>query len=69
MSDPGNSTTRRGEDVVEDEGKEAGREDSGTQGESERPVGTSTARDATGIDPQEPGDEDSPTPPSGGQGG
>jgi len=56
----GESMTRRGEDVVEDEGKEAGRHDAGTQGETERPVGTSTARDSTGVDPQDPIDPESP---------
>ena len=47
------STTRRGEDVVDEDGQD-GRYRSGTQGESERPVGESTPRDSTGIDPQEP---------------
>jgi hypothetical protein len=55
----GESTTRRGEDVIA-EGKEPGRYDSPAQGESQRPAGTSTARDATGVDPQEPIDGDSP---------
>jgi hypothetical protein len=50
----GESTTRRAEDVAAEEGKEPGRYDSGTQGESERPTGGSTARDFTGVDPQEP---------------
>jgi hypothetical protein len=49
----GTSTTRRGEDVVGEEG-EAGRRTTGTQGQTQRPVGESTARDSTGIDPQEP---------------
>ena len=48
----GISTTRRGEDVVEEDGED-GRHRTGTQGESQRPVGTSTARDSTGIDPQQ----------------
>jgi|HubBroStandDraft_1064217.scaffolds.fasta_scaffold420427_1 hypothetical protein len=48
----GESTTRRGEDVSE-EGKEPGRHDGPAQGESQRPTGTSTARDVTGIDPQD----------------
>ena len=48
----GTSTTRRGEDVVEEEG-EAGRHTTGTQGESQRPVGESTPRDSTGVDPQD----------------
>jgi hypothetical protein len=52
--DVGESVTRRGEDMVEEDGKEAGREDTGTEGPTDRPTGTSTARDATGVDPQEP---------------
>ncbi len=55
--DAGKSQTRSGEDVVKHEGKEPGRKDAGTQGKTERPVGTSTARDATGIDPQDPDDK------------
>lgn len=51
--DVGTSTTRRGEDILEEDGG-AGRHRTGTQGESQRPVGASTARDSTGIDPQEP---------------
>lgn len=60
--DVGTSTTRRGEDVVEDDGED-GRFRTGTQGESQRPVGESTAKDSTGIDPQEP---DGSTMPAGG---
>ena len=46
------SLTRRGEDVTKQE-DEAGRHDTGTQGATERPTGTSTARDFTGVDPKE----------------
>ena len=60
----GKTVTRGGEDVVKGEGKEPGREDAGTQGLSQRPVGTSTMRDSTGIDPQDPRDDDSPTLPT-----
>ncbi len=60
--DVGTSTTRRGEDVVEEDGED-GRFRTGTKGESERPVGESTARDSTGIDPQEPS---GPTMPASG---
>jgi hypothetical protein len=49
----GTSTTRHGQDVVNEEGED-GRQTTGTQGKTERPVGTSTARDSTSIDPQEP---------------
>lgn len=63
----GESASRRGEDVGEDE-QERGRADEGTTGASERPVGTSDARDSTGVDPQESSDE-SPTMPTGDQGG
>jgi hypothetical protein len=59
----GTSTTRRGEDIVEDEGEE-GRRTTGTQGPSQRPVGESTARDSTGVDPQEP--QGGPTMPASG---
>lgn len=47
----GESKARRGEGMVEEEGKEPGRYDSGTQGKSSRPVGESTARDSTGVNP------------------
>jgi hypothetical protein len=60
--DVGTSTTRRGEDIVEEEGEE-GRHRTGTQGESQRPVGESTPRDSTSIDPQE---SSGPTMPVGG---
>lgn len=46
------SMTRRGEDVSKQE-QEAGRHDTGSQGPTERPTGTSTARDFTGVDPKE----------------
>jgi hypothetical protein len=50
----GDSTGRRGEDITGQDGKEAGRQDTGPMGKSQRPTGTSTARDMTGVDPQEP---------------
>lgn len=63
----GESTTRRGEDVVESEGKEPGRFDTGTDDTpAQRPTGGSSERDASGVDPQEPG---TGSPPQGGQGG
>ena len=62
----GDQDTQRGEDASEDDGKEAGRQDAGTQGPTNRPVGTSDARDTTGVDPQEPVTD---SPPMGGQGG
>ncbi len=49
----GESINRRGEDIADDEGKESGRDDAGTQGASDRPVGTSTPRDASTVNPQE----------------
>lgn len=49
----GESTTARGEDVAKGD-KEPGRKDAGTQGPSQRPVGTSTGRDSTSIDPKDP---------------
>jgi len=47
----GQSANRRGEDMGGHEGKEAGRDEAGTKGESERPVGTSDDRDTTAVDP------------------
>ena len=41
-------------------GPEPGRHDAPPKGPSRRPRGGSTARDSTGIDPQEPIDPDSP---------
>ena len=65
----GESITRRGEDVVKEEGKEPGRYDGPPQGESQRPTGGSTAGGTTGVDPQDPIDEESPNLQSGDQGG
>jgi hypothetical protein len=56
----GQSTAARGEDIMDRDGKEAGRQDTGTQGASQRPTGTSTARDVTGVNPQDPIDPESP---------
>lgn len=64
----GESTTRRGEDMGDDEGTEKGRHDAGTQGKSQRPVGVSDERDTTSVDPQSSQDG-APTTPSGDQGG
>lgn len=44
--------TRKGEEIASEDGKEAGRDDSGTSG-ADRPTGTSTARDSTGINPED----------------
>ena len=63
----GESINRRGEDVADAEDEE-GREETGTKGESQRPVGKSDERDASSVNPQDSG-EDSPTTPSGDQGG
>jgi hypothetical protein len=60
----GESTTRRGEDVAKEEGKEAGREDTGTDaGPVERPTGESSPRDATGVQPPEHPDSAAPQSP------
>lgn len=50
----GESVSHRGENMIAEEGKEAGRYDLGTQGKTNRPVGGSTSRDSTGVDPQDP---------------
>jgi hypothetical protein len=48
----GESINRRGEDVARQEDEE-GREDTGTKGASDRPVGVSDARASTSVDPDE----------------
>lgn len=53
---------RKGEEIKEDEGQEPGRQETNSTG-AERPSGTSTARDATRVDPQDPIDPDSPKLP------
>lgn len=64
----GESTSRSGEDMEQKEGKESGRQDAGTQGPSQRPVGTSSAEASTGVGADDSGDE-SPTLQTGDQGG
>jgi hypothetical protein len=65
----GQSATSGGEDALEREGKEPGRASGRPQGESERAVGSSTARDSTGVDPQQAVDDGSLRLQSGDQGG
>jgi hypothetical protein len=48
---------RKGEEIEEQEGQEPGRKDTGTQYQSQRPTGTSDARDFTAVDPQDPQSE------------
>ncbi len=50
--------TRKGEEMTQNEGKEPGRHDSGQSGAG-RPVGRSTARDSTSINP----DKENPIDP------
>ena len=61
----GKSTQGGGEDATMHR-KEAGRKD-GSPGKSGRPVGTSTARDSTGIDSKDPIDPKSPKLARGGR--
>lgn len=44
--------TRKGEDITRKEGKEPGREEQGTS-HADRPAGGRTARDSTGINPED----------------
>ena len=55
---------RKGENIIDNEGKEAGRHDKGGTGAG-RPAGGSTARDSTRINPdnENPIDPDSPKMP------
>lgn len=49
----GETMKRRGRHAVKDEGKEAGRDDPGKKGQSQRPPGKSTWRDPAGINPSQ----------------
>ncbi len=65
----GESTTRRGEGVIKEKGSEPGRmPNQGTKG-ADRPYGGSASRSATGVDPQDPKQEEMPNNPPGDQGG
>jgi hypothetical protein len=63
----GVSMTRRGEDVHKQE-DEPGRDDAGTRGPADRPVGVSDERAATGVDEQDT-ESGGPHMPAGDQGG
>jgi hypothetical protein len=64
----GESTSRRAEDIAR-RAAEPGRWYQGRKGRSRRPAGTSTPRDASAVDPQEPISADTPHLPPGDQGG
>jgi hypothetical protein len=60
----GVSTTRRGEDVIKEEGTEPGREHTGTdESPAGRPTGESSARDATSVKTPEHPDSAAPQSP------
>lgn len=50
----GGSPHRPAEQVADESGGEEGRRDEGTRGPAQRPSGSSTGRDSTGVDPQDP---------------
>ena len=63
-ADVGVSTTRRGEDVIKEEGTEPGREHTGTDDSpAGRPAGESSARDATAVETPEHPDGAAPESP------
>jgi hypothetical protein len=45
----GSSVGRRGEDAARRDGKESGRQDTGREGQADRPTGTSSSRDKSGV--------------------
>ena len=61
----GKSVSRRGEDVVKKKGKEPGRYEVAEKGAG-RPVGKSTMRDQTGVNPLKLKSESSTGAPKGG---
>ena len=65
----GDSPQENAEDIARRETEPGRHPNQGTKGESNRPYGTSDARSATGVDPQDPIDENMPDMPPGDQGG
>ena len=68
----GESTTRRGEDVIKQEGSEPGRNpNQGTKGESNRPYGGADTESGTGVNAEgsAPISEEMPDMTTGDQGG
>ena len=60
---------RKGEEMVEEEGKEPGRQDTGVDPKTGRPAGASDARDSSSVDPQDPVTPGAPNLQTGDQGG
>ena len=56
--------TGKGEERAKQEGQEAGRKDTDTTGQAERPAGTSTPEASTGVNPKGPVDPQSPHLPT-----
>ncbi len=58
--------TDKGEEKTRTDGKEPGRHDTGTTGQANRPSGKTTARDVTGVNPdnENPVDPASPNIPA-----
>ena len=53
MSEPAHAPgTRKGEEIIRQDGREPGREDKG-ESHAGRPAGERTARDSTGINPDD----------------
>ncbi len=55
--------TGKGEEKAKQEGKEPGRQDTGTEGAG-RPTGKATPRTSTSVNPKEPIDPESPPLPT-----
>lgn len=56
--------TGKGEEKVKTEGKQSGRQDTGTTGGANRPTGKSDPKDSTGVNPKDPVDPESPHMPA-----
>ena len=56
--------TGKGEEKLTNEGKDAGRQETGSTGDANRPAGISTPKDSTGVNPKDPVDPESPYMPA-----
>ena len=56
--------TGKDEEKLTNQGNNAGRQEAGTTGDTNRPSGTSTPKDSTGVNPKDPVDPESPHIPA-----
>ena len=56
--------TSKGEEKLTNQGNNAGRQETGNTSDTNRPSGTATSKDSTGVNPKDPVDPESPHIPA-----